>query len=90
MVPETHSLSSLVGDSWESTHSCNDHLELESKNKISKKGYLIVVGLQVGNQLEVLTGYPIVVGAQVGKPGGHSICLHVLDGWLCGKCLDGV
>ncbi len=91
MVPETHGLSSPVGDSWESTHPCNDHLELESKNKISKKkGYLIVVGSQVGNQLEVLTGYPIVVGAQVGKPGGYSICLRVLDGGLRGRCLDGV
>jgi hypothetical protein len=34
VVPETHSLSSPVGDSWESTHPCNDHFELESKNKI--------------------------------------------------------
>ncbi len=46
-----------------------------------------MVGSQVGNLLEVLTGYPIVVGAQVGKPEGHSICLH---GGLRGKCLDGV
>ena len=32
MVPGTLGLSSPVGDSWESTHPCNDHLELESKN----------------------------------------------------------
>jgi hypothetical protein len=43
-----------------------------------------------GKCLEVLDGYPIVVGAQVGKPEGHSICLHVLDSGLHGKCLDGV
>ncbi len=49
-----------------------------------------MIGSQVENRLEVLTGYSIVVGAQVGKPGGHSICLHVLDGGLRGKCLDGV
>ena len=35
-------------------------------------------------------GYPIVVGAQVGKTVGHSICLHVWNGGLCGRCLDGV
>jgi hypothetical protein len=35
--------------------------------------------------------YPIVVvGAQVGKPVGHSICLHVWNGGLRGRCLDGV
>ncbi len=49
-----------------------------------------MVGSQVGNRLEVLSGCPIVEGAQVGKPGGYSICLRVLDGGLCGRCLDGV
>jgi hypothetical protein len=49
-----------------------------------------VVGSQVGNLLEELSGYPIAVGAQVGKPGEHSICLRVLDGGLRGKRLDGV
>ena len=88
MVPETHSLSSPVGDSWESTHPCNDHLELESKNKISKKGYLIVVGSQVGNLLEELTGYPIVLGAQVGILGDipyACVCWtvgFVVDVWM--------
>ena len=39
MVPENHGLSSPVRDSWESTHPCNDHFELKSKNKKKvKKG----------------------------------------------------
>ncbi len=37
-----------------------------------------------------IKGYPIVVGAQVGKLVGHSICLHVWNGGLRGRCLDGV
>ncbi len=37
-----------------------------------------------------IKGYPIVVGAQVGKPVGHSICLHVWNSGLHGRCLDGV
>ncbi len=69
VVPESSGLSSLVRDSWESTHPCTDHFDSNAKNII---------------------GYPIVVGAQVGKPVGHSICLHVWNGGLCGRCLDGV
>ena len=37
-----------------------------------------------------IKGYPIVVGAQVGKLVGHSICLRVWNGGLCGRFLDGV
>ncbi len=68
MVSGTLGLSSPVGDSWESTHPCNDHLELENKIRKSEKKYWVTDSVTWCNGIRYQKkGYLIVVGAQVGN-----------------------
>ena len=70
MVPETHGLSSPVRDSWESTHPCNDHLELESKNKISKKRVPDCGWITSGKPVGGVNWVPYCGGSTSGETGG--------------------
>ncbi len=63
VVPESSGLSSPVRDSRESTHPCTDHFDSNAK-----KGYLIVVGAQVGNPV----GHSICM--RVWNGGLHGRC----------------